>query len=338
MRPLAILTAAAIMTATLATPSFTQAETAIQERSEQFLVSIDFEGGSLASFVSGLREAAGDMPVNILFQPEFAELQLPPIELEKVDIYSALRVVSSMSEVRPAEMPDGREATWEVQPLGSTGAPVFMISVWAEEIIDEDQEPERYYKRFTMVHSLAGLIAGEHSLGADAVLSSIEIALEMVDQGDADLRFHEDTGLLFARVTEAQHLAIEQTVGRLTESAADFRRANAQSELDRFLKRLGVESAEGALLKITQGREAEKSAEQMRQELSDMERSLRAEFDASQRRLMQMEQEIASLHTQLREARTIAEELERQNQRLESERDALRAQLTVRQPEQDPRQ
>ncbi len=341
--------AAALMTATtmsvVSPPAMAQggasggASSGLSE--DRRFITLEFAGGPLDAFVRQIRKSAGESPVNILYPPEFSDLQLPAMTFEQVEVSTALRVAAGLSASRTLRMPDGREAWWEVSPVGGgRGAPVFLISVYAEELDEEhdEHEHEEYYERFTMVHSLAGLIAGEHALGADAVLSSIEIALEMVDQGDTDLRFHEDTGLLFARVTEDQHHAMEQTVGRLMESASDFRRANAQSELERFLKRLGFESTDAALISIQQGREAVESAERMRREVSDMERSVRAEFDASKRRLVQMEQELALMHTQLREARTIAEELERQNQRLEAERqdlrneiEALRAQLERRQ-------
>lgn len=313
-------------------------------RSERELISVDFKGGSLADFIAQIRQAVGPMPVNIIYPPEFADLQLPPMQFEQVEINSALEIAAYISEYRPISMPDGREAGWEVERLpGGRGNPVFVINAWAfdddeEHHDDEHEEHEEHVERATIVQSLAGLIAGEHAMSADAVLSSIQIALDMVEQGDADLRFHEDTGLLFARVTEDQHYALEQTVHRLSESASFMRRAQTQSEFDRFFEAIGVGSKEAAVQIVNEAREAIERAEAMQREMSVMERDMKAEFDGARRHIGQMEQEIAALSTQLREARTLAEELERQNQRLENERDALRAQLTVRQTQQDPRQ
>lgn len=304
-------------------------------------ITLEFSGGSLDAFIRQLRKSAGESPVNILYPPEFSDLQLPAMEFEQVDLATALRVAAGLSESRPMLMPDGREAMWEVSPVGGGGgAPVFLISVYADEFDEEhdEHEHEEDHDRFTMVLSLAGLIAGEHALGADAVLSSIEIALDLVEQGDADLRFHEETGLLFGRVTEDQHLAVEETVGRLTESASHMRRAHSRSEISEFLSALQVESRDAALQIVSEAREMDDRMRMQQAQMADMRRAIETENIARDRAAQRFEQEIAALQLELRQVRTVAEDLERQNQRLENERDALRAQLTVRQTEQTPRQ
>ncbi|MEQ8843905.1 MAG: hypothetical protein RIB58_03545 [Phycisphaerales bacterium] len=312
-------------------------------RSERELISVDFKGGSLADFIAQIRQAAGPMPVNIIYPPEFADLRLPPMQFEQVYLDSALEIAAYISEYRTISMPDGREAGWEVEQLpGGRGTSVFVINAWAEDIPQEhehdDEEHEEHFERATIVQSLAGLIAGEHAMSADAVLSSIQIALDMVEQGDADLRFHEDTGLLFARVTGDQHYALEQTVRRLSESASFMRRAQTHSEFDRFFEAIGVGSKEAAVQIVNEAREAIERAEAMQREMSVMERDMKAEFDGARRHIGQMEQEIAALSTQLREARTMAEELERHNQRLRAEAQNLRSQLLMLRDQQEPRQ
>lgn len=306
------------------------------------LISVDFKGGSLADFIAQIRQAAGGMPINILYPPEFAQLQLPPMQFEQVHLDSALRVAASLSEYRPVFMPDGREAGWEVDRVaGGQGAPVYVINVWASEFDDEsdhEEDHEEHIERATIVQSLANLIAGEDAMSADAVLSSIQIALDMVEQGEADLRFHEETGLLFARVTSEQHYALEQTVHRLSESADFMRHAQTESEFQRFFKHIGAGSQEDAIRMINEARAALERARTLERERGELERSFAAELDAARRRIGQMEQEIAALSNQLREARTIAEELERQNQQLRTERQELAIQLDALRARQEPRQ
>ncbi|MEQ8316839.1 MAG: hypothetical protein RIE77_13275 [Phycisphaerales bacterium] len=306
-------------------------------------ITLEFTGGSLDAFIRQIRKSAGESPVNILYPQEFAELQLPAMQFEQVDVATALRVAAGLSESRPMLMPDGREAMWEVAGVGGGGgAPVFLISVYAEELDEEhgesEPEHEEYFERFTMVQSLAGLIAGEHALGADAVLSSIEIALDMVEQGDADLRFHEDTGLLFARVTMDQQHAIEETVGRLTESASFMRRAQSQSQFSEFLDALQVDSQKEAIQIV---REARQTAEQIgvqQAQMEDMRRAIESEHLTRERQAQRLEQEIAALQLELRQVRTVAEDLERQNQRLKDERETLRSELEAMRAERRPRQ
>jgi hypothetical protein len=312
-------------------------------RSERELISVDFKGGSLADFIAQIRQAAGPMPVNIIYPPEFAELRLPPMQFEQVYLDSALEIAAYISEYRTISMPDGREAGWEVEQLpGGRGTSVFVINAWAEDIPQEhehdDEEHEEHFERATIVQSLAGLIAGEHAMSADAVLSSIQIALDMVEQGDADLRFHEDTGLLFARVTGDQHDALEQTVHRLRESAGDMRRANTQSAFERFFEQIGAGSQEDAIRMINEARAAREKAERTEREKAELQRTIAAELDGARRHIGQMEQEIAALSIQLREARTMAEELERLNQRLRAEAQNLRSQLLMLRDQQEPRQ
>lgn len=312
-------------------------------RSERELISVDFKGGSLADFIAQIRQAAGPMPVNIIYPPEFAELRLPPMQFEQVCLDSALEIAAYISEYRTISMPDGREAGWEVEQLpGGRGTSVFVINAWAEDIPQEhehdDEEHEEHFERATIVQSLAGLIAGEDAMSADAVLSSIQIALDMVEQGDADLRFHEDTGLLFARVTEDQHYALEQTVRRLSESADFMRHAQTESEFHRFLKHFGAESQEDVVRMINEARAALERAQNMERELGEMERSITAELDGARRQIGQMDREIAALSTQLRQTRAMAEQLERQNQQLRAERQELANQLDTLRAQQEPRQ
>ena len=324
-----LVTAAAL---SLATPSLARQADGGQggQRSVEQLISINFDGGSLSEYVDALRTASADIPVNILFPPEFARLSLPPIQLEQINLYNALEIAAGLSQNRPSLMPDGREASWDVEIAGGgPGAPVFLISAWAYELDEEpnEDEQEEYFDRFTMVQSLAGLITGEHALGADAVLSSIQIALEMADQGDADLRFHEDTGLLFAQVTEKQHDAIEETVVRLMESASHMRRVHSRSEFSEFLELLQVESKEDAFQAVTEAREMANQVRMKQAQVADMRRAIESEQLARDRQAHRLEQEIATLQIELRQFRSVAEDLERQNQRLIDERETLRVEV-----------
>jgi len=294
------------------------------------MVTLDFPGGSLADFVAHAREASGDRPVNILYPPEFGELELPPVELERVHLSTALRVLQNIGEHRPMRMPDGREAGWEVDIIGGgSGAPVYSILVWADEDEhwEEEEEHEEEPERFTIVQSLASLIAGEHALGADAVLSSIQVALEMTGQGEADLRFHEDTALLFARVTGEQEEAIDDAVDRLNQSALHLRRAQDSSQINRLLEALGVESQQAAKRVIDEAHEAQRRWQDQQGEVEELKRMLASENRMRNRDRQRFESEFNTLNAELERMRGRVEALERENKRLEIERDALAGEL-----------
>ncbi|MEO1279443.1 MAG: hypothetical protein AAFV77_10855 [Planctomycetota bacterium] len=305
------------------------------------LVSIKFDGGTLSDYVRELRKAAGDTPVNVLYPQEFGALRVPAIQLEQVGLYNALEVPAGLSQHRLSLMPDGREASWDVDVQSrGVGAPVFVIEVWADDLHSErdEEEHEEEFDRFPTVQSLAALISGEHALDADAVLSSIQIALEMADQGDADLRFHEDTALLFARVTEQQHDAIDETVGRLMESASFMRNAHGRGQVGRFLNEMDVESIDQAKNMLLQARE-------MRGMIQDMQREIAGQNDAHRRQVVQMEEEVSVLRVELRQARSVIEDqqrslsrLEAEAARLQAERAALRDQLEALENQLRPRQ
>lgn len=235
------------------------------------LISVEFKGGSLADFIAQLREAAGGMPVNILYPPEFAGLQLPPMQLEQVLLDSALRVASTLSESRPAMMPDGRKASWEVDRQGGgPGAPVYVIHVWAEEL---DESPEvvpdkKQQPRFTAVHSITELTTGSGRMSADDVLSAIQAALAIEGEGgDTEIRFHEQTGLVFARVTPSQGSVIEQTLDNLDRSMRARQHGESQSEIESIYKATGTSSTAEVIMRV-------RAADDMRTRVLELQRTI----------------------------------------------------------------
>ncbi len=348
-------TVATVTALSLATPTFAiQSGGGTAGRTQLETISVDFAGGSLADFVSALRQASDGQAVNILYQPEFAGLQLPPMRLDEVHLYSALRVAARLSEDRPALMPDGREAMWEVEADGGGGGShIYVISVWADEHEDEhdeyeheeDEHEEEEHERFTTIQSLAGLISGRHAMDADAVLSSIQIALDMTDEGDADLRFHEDTGLLFARVTSMQEDAMHETVGMLMQSAAARREAHSQSQTSRLLDALGVDSAEDAMRRLNAAEAALDEATQMERRVREVQADFEAEMRGQQRMTAQLDEEVSELRARLRQAEEIVQEQQHQRRELEvrlermrAERDTLRAELEAMKERVRPRE
>ena len=335
----AIATATAL---TLATPTLSlEGSVARATTVDQQTISVDFRGGALAEFVAAIRRGAGDLAVNIIYDPEFSQLHIAPIRLEQVYLRDALHIASHMSNTRPGLLPDGRKASWEVEVTGDgPGAPVFLLSVWVDEASEEgDEEHDQpYYEHSTVVHSLASLLTGPHPLTADAVLSSIQVAIDMTEQGDADLRFHADTGLLFARVTFDQARTVEQTIVRLNDSVSYMQHARTRSQFDQFLAEIGVESKDEAVRLIDESKLLSLQISDQQNTLKEMSNAMAMDSQARQRDHEHLEHEIRNLMAQLQQVRAFAEDLQRSNQRLEDERNTLRAELDSLRADRRPRE
>jgi len=215
-----------------------------QPTKDPHIIDLDFRGGSLEAYVKALRKAAGDQPVNIMLDPAAAELPVPEIILQEIDAYTALKAVERDMK-NPIRLDDGTYYIWTVNRIGGSGVSVYQINGQEVTEMYRRATPALSVDRTTTVHSIIHLIAGEKALHADEVLSALQASLAFDGEHEAELRYHEDTGLLFARVTHPQADVIQRTLNHLELSVharQQSREHQSRSEIEDVLRSAGASS------------------------------------------------------------------------------------------------
>lgn len=296
MRPIAILTAAALVAATLAAPVLaqqgqpqtrrTQAPPSGGQSAEQpHLITIDFEGGTLEQLVDALKAASDERPVNIIYSTEAANIPIPPFEVRDADLYSTLQSLSVASSGSPTALEDGRMVSWEI---GRVGDGVYSVYLSAQPQFGQQgrmPSPPRqtHTAVHTAVHSITELTTGTGAMSADDVLSAVQAALAIEGADDeTKIRYHEATGLVFARVTPAQGNVIEQTLMSLRLSMQARERGEARSQLQQVLDVTNSESATELAKKAN-------SVDNLRRQVLELQR-INAE---QQTRIIELQDELA---------------------------------------------
>ena len=231
-----------------------------------FIAELNFKGGPFEAFVEALREAAGDQPVNIVYPPEAGGLPVPPVNLREVDVYTALRSAQPGSD-RPIRVGE-QVVVWWTDRIAGDGAPVYTVEV--RDVRDPRivRPSGAQLQQQTVVHTITELTTGSGRMSADDVLSAIQAALA-IEGGDEDtqLRFHEQTGLVFARVTPNQGSVIEQTLVNLDRSMQARQRGESKSEVEAIYQATGTRSADELVMRV-------RAADDMRARVLELQRTI----------------------------------------------------------------
>ena len=194
-------------------------------------VTLQFEGGTLATFV---REVRGAQPkANIVVAGKAAEAMLPPIDLRDAGLMQALQgaceVAESDHEVR-------------VRDFVGPGEPVLTIVADekpARSRRDAAEPVRREPPAMTKVFSLGRLTApsrfpGDEPFRVETILSAIEAATQD-DKMPPVLRFHRDSGLLIVRGVPEQLVGVEMLLSVLENDRGGPRasRGDEQKPKDR---------------------------------------------------------------------------------------------------------
>ena len=187
-------------------------------------IDVDFNGGTLADLVNVLRGAANG--VNILIPPEAAEVSVPNLALRTVSVEAALRAVADVVTDQRANVGIG------VVRVGG-GQPVFTVRVLLARPAADEPGSEETFVRVYSIRSMT-----EHNprdnegdpitMSAETILTAIDTGLEVASgqTEKAQIRYHEDSGLLFVRGTWAQNNLIESILENMNRDMAARRAAN----------------------------------------------------------------------------------------------------------------
>lgn len=240
------------------------------------VIDLQFGGGTVEQYIDAIQKASGN--VNVLLQLKGAKVPLPEVDLSSVHVSSALRLL----EGRETEA-EGKRVELDVETIHTQdafGLPIYVVVAKVKE------SPAA--RSHSTVISVKDIIDAGYS--AEDLMTAVATTIELLagQAGKAEIRFHEQTGLLIAKGDEEQIDAIYQVMAQIRESG----QRNAQSG------------------------KAEADAHRFYQQTLEM-KNLIAQRDA----------EIAKLVQQMTEARTRAEllekELDRARQMIEERQNEL---------------
>lgn len=273
---------------------------------------VSFKGGSIESFVNALRDASGDVPVNVIVSGQTDGLQLPPIMLEHVDVKNAVRSLKYLS-VDPYVIDVG---------MTDEGAANGVMSIAVHKRVAQRQQPGMNViagqpDRLEVI-SLTELLEGAGDDGASAdtatLLTAIDTALAMAgDTQAAELKFHPDSRLLIIRGSDRQADLVKRLINEVYQDVT--RRRSITHQLRAELRQAEIE-AQKADVTVQASRDEFEMARAELDQLKKLHASGMVgdgELRGAERQIQQMQShmEIAELERQQRMERlhTIADQL-----------------------------
>lgn len=193
-------------------------------------INLEFPGGTATEYINAVRKAATD--VNIVTMADLSSIQVPPVSLKNVNPASAIEILQSIPQEQP-----GRHIEIhfrEDRPKSREQLPVFTVTA---NIIANSVQGRRAGEQ-TTVASISDLLEGK--LKAADLLTAVQTALEMLknEAQPAQIRFHEETGLLIARGSDDQISAITMVLQQVRERAGRDRvRDDARDQLQKAMNR-----------------------------------------------------------------------------------------------------
>lgn len=289
------------------------------------VVSIDFPGGTVSTFIDALRKAVAPQPVNVILSKDASTAVIAPISLRQVALDTALMAIE------PAA--GNASGGWHISRINVRGqgesqetsiAPAFSIDHMPRRAAMSPPQPMA-----VEVFSIAELIRQQGGVGVPlmkdvpllaTVLSAVESAVELQADSEVkpELKFHEPSGLLILRGTERDHRAVRQVIERIqmdlergaanTASKAQ-RRRSIENELERARIELAVQAQELAL-RQTQLAEVSKMVE-AGVESHTTQREFQIEMSRAEAKVKLLQLEVDRRTAELNELSAVAPGVER---------------------------
>jgi len=178
---------------------------------------LDFEGGTAAEFIEAVRQARGG--ANFLLSPGLEKVEVPPVKLVDVTLETVMELFEEFDDDRPR---DALRLAANRIGEGGAGEPVYEVRAF--------RWPTSSPSMKSAVRSVNELIDSKWS--TDDVLAALQTAMA-VEPGDAEIKFHEATGLVILRGSKAQLEIADEALAELRHTSRD--RAD---DLDRLHSRI----------------------------------------------------------------------------------------------------
>lgn len=184
-------------------------------------ITLDFPGGTAAEYERLVRERAGNT-VNIVSFTDLSRFHMPPVQLKGVSGHEALGMIQHTTR---------RDESGQVWGLQMEWGEAIVI----KPVFQGRSDASMAYSRIWSIEALTTQIPAED------ILSAVEVALAMIDSS-AQVRYHEDSGLLIARGTDEQLSAIDDVLDALKDTY-HARRDAAARQSDASQKQASLETA-----------------------------------------------------------------------------------------------
>ncbi|MEM7199727.1 MAG: hypothetical protein AAF628_05635 [Planctomycetota bacterium] len=179
------------------------------------LVTLQFRGGTLADYVSAVRETGP--AVNIMLAENADLVPVPAVKLTQVPVSGALQAAASVV---------GDVAHVDVRCIGGpVGKDIYAVAVQMKGQagpVTATVQATPPVKSRVRVYSL-GFTRSEAEV--KTVLNAVEQGLELCEEASPILRFHEDSRLLFVRGSRDQGELVESVLARLSFELSQSRGA-----------------------------------------------------------------------------------------------------------------
>ena len=195
------------------------------------VVSVDFEGGTLADFADALRDAGKD--VNILLPDTAHDVAVPAVTLRQASVEAALNAVGSivdpnyLVEVRTQRAGQGN-SVHALRVLAKSSQQVSGVVAGNGPGSSRPTDVQVFSLR-SLTESLPGDPEGATNK-AETILTAVETGLGVAGETNskAVLRYHEDSGLLFVRGTRVETGLVQSILHRMNEHVVQQRMAARQ--------------------------------------------------------------------------------------------------------------
>ena len=250
------------------------------------VVDLKFPGGTVGQYLDAVRSVASEANV-VVITPEVLEITLPSVQLKSVGLGEAVLLMKG--DYEPKEHMHVRIDVDQIGAWGETRKPVFKVS---GQVVRKGRTGTE-----THVWTVADLLA--QGAAPEAVLTAVETALALYaeDHEPAQVRFHDETGLLIARGDPWQVEVIDDVVDGIREGR------QRQHELD-MQKRRSEADTEGQ-------RRVEELEKQLHARALETER-LVMRLQAAEEERVRLQGEQGELMQQLRQHQEVIRTLEAQ--------------------------
>jgi hypothetical protein len=188
-------------------------------------LSVNFGGGTLESYLQALQKAAGDKAVNVVVSAEAKKVELPPIVLRDVTLYTALSAVEAVE--------GESEHNFGIEPVGNGGDATFAIRYARREsqsgvfvpgrapgqLVQVPNKRLEVYSIRDLIEPPAGVDGSPQAKVAyESILSAVDAAMGMFGEKEPPkLLFHKETGLLLVSGTQYQTETVDKLIGRIRD-------------------------------------------------------------------------------------------------------------------------
>lgn len=180
---------------------------------ETQVVTVSFEGGSVREYVEAIKKVAP--ATNIVVMACADKVEMPAVQLTKVSLSTALQLLDGRST-------QGAQGYTELHVQYNEGDEEGQ-GIWAIDCETSLRDP--YGGRGYRIWSVKDMVGEDQKTTINDVMSVVDSALSMVDEGEAEagtppqVKFHEATGLIIAKGTDAQLGVIDEVLNAMRETA-----------------------------------------------------------------------------------------------------------------------